>query len=112
LYRRSDFADLIQEERPPASRLEQPRFVAHRTGKRTAHMSEQLRLQQRFGQRGAVDRDERASGSLALVMDQPNEEFLASAALAVNENRRVQRCDTPRQLEDLLHRGTARDEMF
>ena len=52
------------------------------------------------------------AGARALVVDQPNDELLAGAALAVDQDRRVQRRDTPRELEHLLHGGAAGDEML
>ncbi len=44
-------------------------------------------------------------------MDHADGEFLARATLAADQDRRVQRRDPGRQLEDVLHRGTTRDEM-
>ena len=61
LDRRSDFADLVQEYRAAAGDFEQTCLVAHGARKSASHVAEQLRFEQRFGQRRAVDAHERRS---------------------------------------------------
>ena len=51
-----------------------------------------------------------AAGARALIVDHPDDELLAGAALAVHEDGRVERRDTRRKLQDLLHRRAAGDE--
>ncbi|MGC4084975.1 MAG: hypothetical protein QM736_23380 [Vicinamibacterales bacterium] len=75
-------------------------------------MSKQLRFEQRLGQRGAVDADERRRGARTLIVNQPDDELLAGAALAVDEHRRVQRRHTSRELQRVLHGLTACDEVL
>src|SRR5690606_33271900 len=62
--------------------------------------------------RGAVDRDERSAGARALIVDHPHDELLAGAALAMDEDRRIQRSDPRGKLQDVLHRLAAGDELF
>ena len=54
-------------------------------------MAEELGLEQRVGNARAVDRDERAVAALALLVNQPGDDFLADAAFAGDENLCVER---------------------
>src|SRR5262249_7949787 len=67
-----------------------------------ALVTEQLRLEQRLGQRGAVDRDERLGGTARALVDRAGEELLARATLALDQHRRRRR----RHLLDEHHRAT------
>jgi len=62
--------------------LEQSRLVRARARERAAHVPEQLRLEQRLGDRGAVDADERLARARAGAMNRPRDDFLPRAALA------------------------------
>ena len=92
--------------------FEEAGLVAHGAGESTAHVPEEFGLQQRFGQRGAVDGHERPAGARALIVDHPHDEFLAGAALSVDQDRRVQRRDPRRELEHILHGRAAGDELL
>ena len=89
---------------PFAGHLEQAGLVAHRPGEGAADVAEQLGFEQRLGQRRAVDRHERRRRARALIVDHPDDELLAGAALAVDQDGRVERRHARRQLEHLLHR--------
>jgi hypothetical protein len=106
-----NLADLVEEDGAAPGDLEEAGLVPHGAGERAAHVAEQLRLEQRLGERGAVDADERRRRAGTLIVDHPDDELLAGAALAVDEHRRVERRDPGRQLEHLLHRGAARHEL-
>ena len=56
-------------------------------------MTEELALDQRRGQRGAVELDEGVLTTPAQVVDRAREELLADPGLAQDEDRRVGRCD-------------------
>src|SRR5881409_2303847 len=64
-----------------------------RTGERALLVAEQLRLEQRLGQRGAVDRDERTAAPRRARVDRARDELLARAALALDEHRGGAVCD-------------------
>ena len=66
-------------------------------------MSEQLGFQQRLGEGRAVDADERSCGTRALSVDQSDDELLASAAFAVDQDGRIEGRYARGQLEDVLH---------
>ena len=59
LYGERQFADFIQKQRAAVGQLKLATPVRHRSGKRAAHMAKQLAFHQCFGQRRAIDADER-----------------------------------------------------
>jgi hypothetical protein len=50
-------------------------------------VTEQLRFEERFGDRSAVDLDERTVGTLAQLVDGARDQLLAGSALAGDEHR-------------------------
>ena len=80
--------DLVEEDRAPVGRLEQARLGAAGVGERPALEAEHLGLQQRVGDRRAVDVHEGAVRARAGAMDHPREQPLAAAGLALDEDRR------------------------
>src|SRR5204863_711263 len=69
--------DLVEEERAAARLDEQTRALRLRVGERAAGVSEELALEQRVRNGGAVDRDERPVLPPALAVDRPGDELLA-----------------------------------
>ena len=59
LGRQRDLGDLVEQQRAAVGRLEAAVAALDRAGERAALVAEQLGLEQRLGERGAVDRDER-----------------------------------------------------
>ncbi len=72
--------------RPPSS--SRPALLRARAGERAALVAEQLALEQRLGDRGAVHRDERLAARRAFVVDAAREQLLAGARLAHDQHRR------------------------
>ena len=107
-----DFPDLVEEDRSAASDLEQSRLVADGTSKRSTHVAEQLGLEQRFRERRAIDAHEWSRGARALLVYQPDDEFLSGPTLAVHQHGRVERRHSGREFQHVLHRPAARDEML
>ena len=64
----------------------EPGLVAVRAGEAAAHVAEELRLEQRVGQAGAVERDERRGRARAAVVNQTRDDFLADAGLAGDQH--------------------------
>ena len=62
--------------------LEDALAIGDGAGERAAHVPEQLRLEQRFGDRAAVDGDERPRRAPAVRVDRARDQLLAGAALA------------------------------
>ena len=67
LQRRAHRPDLVEEERALVRLLEPALARADRAGERAAHVTEQLRLEQRLRNRAAVDRDEAVARAAALL---------------------------------------------
>ena len=80
-------------------------------GERALAMAEQLALDQRLGQRPAVDRDERLVGPQAVLMHGPGDQLLAGAGFAQDQHGRVRRRDLLDQPLDLLHAAAAADQL-
>ena len=71
---------------PSVGHLELARLVAIGAGEAALHVPEQLRLEQRFGNAGAVDGDKRAAGARAARVDRARDELLADAAFAGDQH--------------------------
>jgi hypothetical protein len=82
-------ADLIEEDRSAVGRAEKPVARTRRAGKGAALMAEHLGLQQLMRNRRTVDRHEGAAAPCRQSMDRPRDDFLAGAALACDQHRRV-----------------------
>ncbi len=68
-------------------------------------MPEQLALEQRLGQRGAVHRDERLAVPRRQIVDSPGHELLAGPGFALDEHRRGDRGHLLDLDQHLLDRG-------
>ena len=104
-------ADLIEEQRALGSQLESTQPAGVGPGERPLLVPEQLALQQRLGQGGAVDRDERAIAAGAVVVDQPGCQFLARAGRAGEQDGDGGVGDTPAEVADLNRGGALADEL-
>ena len=83
---------------PPSASSKRPFLAACAPVNAPAFVTEELRLDQRFGQRRAADLDERLLAARRVVMDRVRDHFLAGAGLAADQHRRVR----ARHLRDLL----------
>ena len=110
LRQRRHVADLVEEQRPAGALLELADPLAVGPGERALLVAEQLALQQRLGDGGAVDRQERPGGPAAVLVDGAGDQLLAGAALAEDQHGDVLRGDPADRLVDLLHRRRAADE--
>ncbi len=93
-------AHLVEEQRPAVRRGRPPLARARRPRERALLVAEQLRLDERLGDRAAVHRHERPLRARAVVVDRPREPLLARPALALDEHRRLGRRDAGDRLED------------
>src|SRR5262249_45534436 len=105
LERAWKIADLVQEERTPARLRAEPRPCSPGVGEGAERMAEQLALEQRSGNRAAVDTDERAPGAGAPAMELARHELLSGAGLAGDEHRRIRCCDAIEQVVEPSHRN-------
>src|SRR5258705_8287001 len=72
-------ADLIEEQRSVVRELEAPLACANRARERAARVSEQLALDERRRQRGAIDDDERVRAAGAPIVNRPGEQLFPGA---------------------------------
>ncbi len=79
-------SDLVQEQGASLGPLKQATALPHRTGEGTALVTKQLGLEQRLGQRAAVDRDERAVTHRRAAVQKLRHAFLAGAGLARDQH--------------------------
>ena len=112
LHPQAHLPHFVHEDRAAVRRLEQARLVAVGAGERAAHVAEQLRLEERVGQAGAVDRDELRARAGALLVDQAGEDLLADAALAGDEDLRVRPGRVLQLLAEFADRRASPDELF
>ena len=78
-------------------------------GERATHVAEELRFEQRFWNRAAVERDESLLAARARLMDRARDHFLAGAGLAVDQDRRRGRRHGFDQLKQRAHARAAAD---
>ena len=89
LHRGGELSDLVEEERSVGRQLEASGLLPVRPGEGAALVAEQLGLEQRVGQRRAVDRDEGAVGAGAGVVNGAGDQFLPRPALPGEQHRRL-----------------------
>src|SRR5689334_6617136 len=106
LQTQRQLADFVQQDRAPARGLEQTGLVHTRAGERAAHMTEQLRLEQRLRDRRAIDPDERLAPARAGAVNRARNHFLAGPAFTCDQYGRVVLGDAGDERERLTH-GTA-----
>ena len=93
---------------PLAASSNLPRRVSRASVKAPFLVAEQFALQQRLGECGAVDRDERLMAAAALVVDHLGHDFLAGAVFAEHQNGKVRVGDaTDRRAEGFDRRALA-----
>ena len=88
LQRDRHVADLVEEHGSAVGSLEHAATAVLGVGECAALMAEQLRFEQRFGNRGADHLLERLAAARRGVVDRPGQQALAGAGLAQQEERR------------------------
>jgi hypothetical protein len=73
-------------------------------------MTEQLRLEERVWDAGAVDRHERAVRAVASLVNKARHDFFADPALARNEDLGARSRGAENLLVDFAHRGADSDQ--
>ena len=104
LHGERDLRDLVEQQRSAVGRLEAPFALSHGAREGAALVTEQLRLDERLGERRAVDRDERRALARATRVERVRDQLLAGAALAADEHGRIALRDGVDALDELLHR--------
>jgi hypothetical protein len=91
--------------------LEEPLLLAVGAGERPLLVAEELRFEQRLGDRGAVLGDERLLAPPAEPVDRARDHLLAGAALAQDENRIVGLDHHVEEAQEVEHRRRAADDL-
>ena len=99
--------DLVEEEGPAVGQLEEALLVALGAGERPADVPEELALEERVGQRGAVLGEERLARPRALRVDGAGDQLLAGARLALDEDGLLGGHDLVEEAQHVAHRGRA-----
>ena len=110
LQRRAHRPDLVEEDRAAVGQRELALLGRGRAGERAADVAEQLRLEQRLGNRRAVDLDERHVALRAAVVDGARDQLLARAGLAGDEDGALGLGHQLGAPDDLLHGPAAPDD--
>ena len=84
--------------------------VAYGPGEGAAHVPEELRLEQRRREGGAVDRLEGRPPARALRVNRPGYELLARPGFAADQDRALGAGDPPQLGEERLHLGRHRED--
>ena len=103
-------ADFVEEERPAVGVLEAALAGREGPGERAFLVSEEFALQDAFAEGGAVEGDEVAAAAGRVVVQGLGDEFLAGAALALDEDGGVGRGDLAQRLDDAPHRLRLADD--
>ena len=107
LHTDRQLADLVQKQRAAVRRLEEARLRFDRAGKRSAHMTKELALEERVDHRRAVDGDKGLLAPRADLVERARHQLLPRARLAAHQNDLGVRGEPLNEAEDLLHGGAS-----
>ena len=96
-----DLAHFVEKQRAAVGLLESPLTPRQCPGERAALVTEELRFEQCFAQRCAVQSDEWLVLSFRVLVNRRRDELLAGPGFAVDEYRRA----APSNLCDVLHQA-------
>ena len=88
---------------PPSAISSSPGLSHGRAGERALLVAEQLALEQRLGERSAVDAQQRLTGALRRGVDHLGEHFLAGSGLAEQQDRQIACRDARCELMHVAH---------
>jgi hypothetical protein len=81
-----DVADLVEEDGAAVGRVEEAALIALRAREGALHVPEELGLEQRLGERSAVERHEGERPTRALLVERAGHQLLAGAALPLHQH--------------------------
>ena len=106
-----EVADLVEEDRASVRDLEAADAALEGARERAALVAEELALDERAGERGAVDRDERTVAAGAARVDRARDELLAGPGLAREEDGRSRRRDLLDEVEHVAEGRAPSDDL-
>ena len=86
LHPQAHLADFVHEDRAAVGAFEPAALVAIGVGEAALHVAEQLRFEERIGEAGAIDGDERGAAAVAALVNESGDDFLADAAFAGDQH--------------------------
>ena len=98
-----DVGDLVEEERAAVGELEAADAIGFGVGEGAADVSEELALEDAFGESAGVDGYERPVGARRRRVEPAGDDFLAGAVLAGDEDVGVGGRDLFEEAADGLH---------
>ena len=104
-------ADLVEEERAAVGLLEAAAARGLRAGEGAALVAEQLGLEQVLRDRRGVDRDERAAGARAVLVQGVGDQLLAGARFAGDQHRDDALAQPADGAEHVLHRRRLAEDL-
>jgi len=112
LQRQRQFRNFIEKQRAAAGVIKQALAARRGAGKSAFDMTEQFGLDQLFGDRRAVDGNERPLGAQAHAVQGACGELLAGARFAMDQHGRRRRRDALDAGADITDRGRVADHAF
>ena len=112
LHAQAHLADFVEKQRAAMRELELAALVAVGAGEAALDVAEELRLEERFGDAGAVHRDERRLPAARMAMDIARDHVLAHAALAGDQDLGRTLCRARGHGEQFRHRPAGDDEAW
>src|SRR5579862_9908013 len=82
LQRQRQLSNLVEKNHASIRNLEAPFLLCRGSGETAALVAEQIALQQRLGNRRAIDRDKRLISPTAIAVQGPGRKLLSRSALA------------------------------
>ena len=107
---RRHLTDFVEEQRPAVRELEAPLPPIGGAGERALLVPEDLALQERFGNRGAVDADEWERRTRTEMVNRLRNQFLARPRLAGDQHGRARRRRLLDDRVDFSHLRAVTDE--
>src|SRR6202040_1781323 len=105
------FADFIEEQRTAIGQFKTARLVLECAGKRPFYVPKELALEKTFRHRAAIQFDQRAFASRALLVDGPRDELLTRAAFPGDQEGGIGRRTGLNRLPPLSQSGTSPDDV-
>ena len=96
---------LVEKERASVSPFESSRVGSHRARKCPGDMAEEFTRRQGWGQRTAIDGNQRAFLTRARLVNRPCDQLLSRPGFALNHYGNVQRGHATHRGEELAHRN-------
>ena len=110
LSSRRQLSHLVKKQRAPVRLLEKTRTIGHGSRKGSAHVAEQLGVEQVLGYRRAVQVAPASTAPPAQIVNGASHQFLTAAALALNEHAEGRGGRAYDGTADLAHRVAHADE--